>query len=171
MRQYFLIIVALLLAACAENPPVEPPPKPLPEEPRIESQPLKYLAGRTFKPQVTQELNVRSRCAHRDAVGTRTRLDLQVKKAEVKSFNAEITIPRRGTCRFNLNNFVQKEKLPQVILSAKDDSGCLVRMWEGQSGKRQQVTVAFNNCRAACDGDTFDYLWPILVDAKTGRCF
>jgi len=167
-RFFLLVLFTLLLAACAEAPPQEPPPAKA--APEIKSQKLKYLEGRTLKPQPTRPLNVRSRCAHRDAVGTRTRLDMQVKDAEVKNFSAEVTIPKRGTCRFDLKNFTQREKLPQVVLAAKDKSGCTVRMWEQDSGKQRQVTIAFNACRAACDGDTFDYLWPILVDAKTGRC-
>lgn len=172
MRRCLPLLLAVLLGACAENPPAEPPPPPVaapaPEPP---FQPLKYLAGRTFDPQPTQVLNVRSKCAHRDALGTRTRLNLQVKNAEVKAFNAEIAIPKRGICRFNLKDFTQTEKLPQVILSAKDGSPCTVRLWEQNTKQRRQVTVAFNTCPAACGGDTFDYLWPILVDAKSGRCF
>lgn len=170
MRQFLVILPLCLLAACAENPPQEPPPKAEVTPPRLQSQPLKYMAGRTFNPQTTQALNIRSRCTHRDAVGTRTRLDLQVKNAEVKNFHAEISISKRGACSFDLANFTQKQKMPQVILAAKDGSACTIRMWEQDNKRRRQVTIAFNSCTAACNGDTFDYLWPILVDAKSGRC-
>ncbi|MGE5385329.1 MAG: hypothetical protein ACM3SV_05495 [Betaproteobacteria bacterium] len=159
---------ALLLAACAEpERRVEETPPPPPPEQKLQSQPLKYLAGRNLKPQPTRPLNVRSRCTHRDAVGTRTRLDLLVKNAEVKTFAVEVAIPKRGTCRFNLNGFTQREKLPQVLLAAKDGSPCAVRMWEQGS----RVTIAFNSCPQACEGETFDYLWPVMVEAKSGRCF
>lgn len=166
----------LLLAACAEVPPVvvEPVPEVVPEpdpelreEVRIRSQPLKYLAGRTLKPQPTRPLNVKSRCSHRDAVGTTTQLDLLVKEAVVKSFSAQVSMKGYGTCRFNLKDFEQTEKLPQALLKARDGSGCLVRMWE--EGTR--VTVAFNSCPQACERDAFSYLWPIMVEAKSGRCF
>ena len=171
MRQFLVILPLCLLAACAENPPQEaPPPKVEAKPTRLESQPHKYMAGRKFAPQPTQALNVRSRCTHRDAVGTQTRLELQVKDAEVKSFSAEVSIAKHGTCRFDLANFTQKQKMPQVILAAKDGSACTVRMWEQDNKHRRQVTIAFNSCPAACNGDTFDYLWPILVDAKSGRC-
>ena len=170
MRSFLVILPFCLLAACAENPPQEPPPKAEAQPPRLQSQPLKYMAGRHFDPQKTQALNVRSRCMHRDAVGTRTRLNLQVKDAEVKNFNAEISIAKRGTCRFDLAKFTQKQKMPQVILAANDGSACTVRMWEQEIKRRRQVTIAFNSCPAACNGDTFDYLWPILVDTKSGRC-
>lgn len=173
MCRFLLLVLAAFLAGCAENPPVEvPPQKKEPEPPKIISQPHKYMNGRSFKPQATQLLNIRSHCTHRDALGTRTCLDLQVKNGEVKRFSAEITIPKRGTCHFDLKNFTQKETLPQVILAAKDGTACTVRMWEQTTDKkRHQVTVAYSACRSACTGDTFDYLWPILVDAKTGRCF
>ena len=166
------LILAGLLTACAEKPPAPPPePEPVREpvaaaEKRMESQPLKYLAGRNLKPMPTRPLNVKSRCSHKDALGTQTRLDLLVKNAEVKAFSAQVSIPHRGICRFDLKNFDQTATLPQALLKAKDGSSCSVRMWE--QGK--EVTIAFNSCPQSCEGEAFSYLWPILVDAKSGRC-
>jgi hypothetical protein len=40
-------------------------------------------------------------------------------------------------------------------------------MWE----QGNQTTLAFQNCPAACEGAAFDYLWPILVQTKSGRCY
>ena len=174
----------LLLAACAPLLP-EPSPEEAPgekpseevlttesEPTKMTSQPLKYLAGRQLKPQPTRPLNVRSRCQHRDAVGTATQLDLWVKNAEVKNFNATVTMKSYGTCRFQLKDFTQIQTLPQAVLQAKDGSGCLVRLWEEDKGRQgSRVTVAFNQCPQACERDAFSYLWPILVEAKTGRCF
>lgn len=166
-----------LVAGCAEvekhveAPPPEPqvveeaPPPPV--ERHIQSQPLKYLVGRNLKPMPTRPLNVRSKCAHKDDVGTRTRLSLLVKNAEVKTFSANVDIPKRGSCHFNLRDFKQTETLPQALLSAKDGSDCTVRLWE----QGDRVTVAFNNCPRSCDGEAFSYLWPIMVEAKSGRCF
>lgn len=173
MRPALFVVFAGVLASCAEIPEQAPPPPPT--EPAVvekrpakpESQPLKHLVGRKITPQPTRPLNVSSRCTHRDAVGTQTRLNLQVKNADVKAFTAEVAIAKRGVCRFDIKNFEQKERLPQVLLTARDGSPCSVRMWE--QGPR--VTIAFNQCPAACAGDTFDYLWPIMVDAKSGRCF
>lgn len=168
-KQCLAVALAALVTACAEperRTEEPPPPAPAPER-TIRSQPLKYLAGRNLKPQPTRPLNVRSRCTHRDAVGTKTRLDLLVKDAEVKTFAAEVSIPKRGVCRFDMKGFVQREKMPQVLLAAKDGSACAIRMWE--QGPR--VTIAFNTCPAACEGEAFDYLWPIMVETKSGRCF
>lgn len=174
MRRAWWCVVAGLLVACAEQPKApEPKPEPVPvpdtvaqpDEP-IKSQPLKYLAGRHLKPMPTRPLNVKSSCTHRDTMGTQTRLNLLVKNAEIKTFKAQVSIPQRGTCRFDLKDFQQTATLPQALLKAKDGSECSVRMWE--QGK--EVTIAFNSCPKACEGEAFNYLWPILVDAKSGRC-
>lgn len=134
----------------------------------ISSQRLRHLPGRKFaiKPQPTRPLNVRSHCNARDAIGTRTRMELLVKEAEVKAFKAEVNIAGRGVCRFDIKDFHQAAKLPNVLLVRRGDTACTVRMWE----QGPQVTVAFSNCAASCEGDAFSYLWPILVDARNGRC-
>ena len=171
------LLLAMLAAGCAETPPVKVPepvveaaPEPVAVKPKDEgwyTGPLKHLAGRDLKPMPTRPLNVKSRCAHRDAVGTLTKLDLLVREAEVKRFDAKVSMKDKGSCSFHLKDFEQKEKLPQALLLAKDGSACSVRMWE--QGAR--VTVAFNNCASACERDAFSYLWPIMVEAKSGQCF
>lgn len=165
-----------LAAGCAEVDKRVEAPLPGPDvveeapaaaEQKVESQPLKHLAGRRLKPMPTRPLNVRSKCSYRDDIGTRTRLSLLVKDAEVKTFTADVNMPKHGACRFDLQHFRQTAALPQVLLAARDGSDCTVRLWE----QGDRVTVAFNNCPQSCDGEAFSYLWPIMVEAKTGRCF
>lgn len=136
-------------------------------EPKFKNSTLKYLANRNLKPQPTRPLNARSRCSHKDAIGTVTKLDLLVKEAEVKTFDAQVSMKGYGTCRFRLNDFEQAEKLPQALLKHKHEADCSVRMWE----QGPKVTIAFNSCPKSCEGDAFSYLWPIMVEAKSGRCF
>lgn len=175
MRWLGPLLALLLVAGCAElaKSPDESRPapgnKPAPAlgVPKMRSDTLKYLASRNLKPQPTRPLNVRSRCTNKDGGGTRTRLNLLVKEAEVRTFDAEIAMKGRGSCRFRLADFDQIERLPQALLRNKRDPGCLVRMWE--EGPR--VTIAFNSCPQSCERDAFDYLWPIMVEAKSGRCF
>ncbi len=173
MRSRLLILVtAAWLAACAAppkapEPVVEAPPAPAVEEaPKFKNSTLKYLANRKLKPQPTRPLNVRSRCSHSDAIGTVTRLNMLVKEAEVKSFDAQVSMKGHGVCRFNMKDFKQDAKLPQVLLRHKQENDCTVRMWE----QGHNVTIAFNSCHKSCDGKAFDYLWPVVVDARNGRC-
>jgi hypothetical protein len=92
------------------------------------------------------------------------RLNLDVKNAAVKRFDAQVNIPKRGTCRFQLRDFEQTQTAPVQLTS--NQTGCKVHMWE----QADQVTVAFRDCRSECSGDSVDYLWPILVDNRKGRC-
>lgn len=175
MRRIGAATLALLLGACAAPEPLpEPPPAPVaaPEAAKpehIESQPLKHLLNRKLKPMPDQALNIKTKCAFRDAIGTRGKMDLQVKNAEVQRFTAEVNIPRQGVCRFDMKNFQQTGTMPTVQL-ADAASGCSVRMWAQELGRDKSVTVAFTGCQTQCSGDSFSYLWPILVDTRNGRC-
>ena len=179
MRPLVPVALAVLLASCATSELVPPPQEKVvePEKPvvisekkprqdnKIESQPLKHLVGRKLKPIADKELDVRTRCSFKDVQGGRGSMDLQVTKAEVKRFVAEVTIPKQGLCRFDMKHFEQTARMPNVVLTDRE-SACTVRMWEQEKG----VTVAFNSCQAKCSGDAFSYLWPILVDTRSGRC-
>ena len=164
------LTLTLVVGGCAVvEPEPEPPSAPAKkaEQPRIESQPLKHLANRNLKPMPIKPLSVKTRCTFRDEVtGTRGKLDVLVKEDDVQRFAAEVNIPKRGICRFDIKDFAQKDKKQHpVTMTTKTDS-CAVRIWE--QGPR--VTVAFNECTAKCEGNAYEYLWPILIDNKTGRC-
>lgn len=177
MQRHWAYLLVLLVAGCAE--PGKQPERGSPAELAVQApvrangelklkeSTLKLLAKRNMKPQVTRPLNVRSRCSHKDEIGTATELDLLVTEAVIKNFDAKVSIKGYGSCRFNLNDFDQVATLPQALLRHKRISGCSVRMWE----QGESVTVAFNSCPKSCDGDAFSYLWPIMVEAKSGRCF
>jgi hypothetical protein len=175
-----VVAPALLLGGCGIWPFAKPAPQvESREEPKVEPRsqqrheqiPLsertrRYLASRGLSIIETRPLNVRTDCAFRDETGYGGRLDLEVQEANVRRFAAKVEIPRRGSCRFELADFRQAATLPTVTL-AGERSDCTVRMWEQGS----KVTVAFSGCQAQCDKETFDYLWPILVEMPSGRCF
>ena len=163
-----LLSLALLVGGCAEKggPDTADAPAKSADAASIESQPLKYLKGRNIKPQPTRPLNVRARCAQRDAVGTVRNLDLLVKEGTVQTFDAQVTMKEHGRCSFALREFEQIEKMPQALLRHRQETQCTVRMWEQGSN----VTIAFNGCPKSCDGDAFSYLWPLIVEGKSGRC-
>lgn len=131
----------------------------------ISPQTLRRLRGRKMQQIHDRELNAKASCTFKDVNGGKGRLDLLVEKAEVKRLSAEIGIPKHGICRFDLPSFTQTAKYPNVELHSRS-TPCLVRLWE----QNNRVTVAFHNCRANCSGDAFDYLWPILVNPRNGRC-
>jgi hypothetical protein len=175
------IAPALLLGGCGIWPFGKPAPQVEPKvveptiepraQPRLEQIPLtertrRYLASRGLSVIETRPLNVRTDCAFRDETGYGGRLDLEVQDAGVHRFMAKVDIPRRGSCRFDLADFRQTT-VRQAVTLASARSGCTVHMWEQGS----KVTIAFTDCQAQCDSGTFDYLWPILVETPSGRCF
>jgi hypothetical protein len=170
------LLAIVLIAGCATPEPPPPPPAPSPapkvdatpkKEPETESHgpKLKHLANRNLKPIETRRLNTKASCDFRDPTGYRGKLRLDVKEASVKSFEANVDVPKRGSCNFRLKDFNQTHSDPIVILSARQGD-CKVRLWEQEN----QVTVAFRDCRTECSGTSVDYLWPILVDNRKGSC-
>jgi hypothetical protein len=166
------ILLLAMLAGCAtKEPPVatKPAPTPVPEaaKPSSTPQPEVYsrLAGRKIRPIAVKPISVRADCSYRDPTGYGGKLNLLVEDSQVRTLQAEIQVPKRGNCTFALKDFRQTAKEPSVTLASASGK-CIVRVWE-QEGK---VTVAFNSCRDRCEGDSFDYVWPILVDARTGKC-
>ena len=174
-----LLAAVLLAAGCAEKPRQEsavvpeaaaarqPADEAVVDAPKFKPSTLKLLQSRNIQVQPNRPVNVRSQCSHKDAVGTRTQLSLQVEEALVKAFSAEVAIKGRGNCRFVLDEFEQVQRMPQVLLRHRQERNCQVRMWE----EGPKVTVAFNSCPRACEGKAFDYLWPIVVETKSGNCY
>jgi hypothetical protein len=166
-------LLLVLLAGCATTEsPVISKPAPSPgtaatAKPSATTGPEIYsrLAGRKIKPIAVKPINVKADCSFRDPDGYSGRLDLLVQESQVRRLQAEVQVPKRGNCAFALKDFRQTANEPAVTLSAASGQ-CTVRLWE-QEGR---VTVAFNSCRDRCGGDSFDYVWPILVDARTGSC-
>ncbi|MBU1236433.1 MAG: hypothetical protein KJ634_10525 [Gammaproteobacteria bacterium] len=166
-------LLVVLLAGCAtREPPVATKPAPPPPEaaepappPAAPTETYSRLAGRKIKPIAATPITIKTNCTYRDPTGYGGTLELQVKESQVSRFAAEIRVPKRGKCNFDFKDFRQTATEPSVTLMSNKGT-CTVRMWE-QEGK---VTVAFNSCKDRCQGNSFDYVWPILVNTKTGKC-
>jgi hypothetical protein len=164
----FSLCAAAWLAGCATS---EPPgsagiPERSPDaKPALRNDTLKHLANRNLTPIVTRPLNAKAGCSFRDPDGYRGSLQLDVRQASVKRFEASVSVPKQGDCNFKLKDFEQTQSAPIVMLAARQTS-CKVSLWE----QGEQVTVAFRDCRAECSGNSVDYLWPILVDNRKGSC-
>lgn len=182
MRRWLLPLAAatLILGGCAGLVPGDAGSSRAPDgtsrpeatrgrkDPGLSGEAQRALARRGIKPHETKALTVQSRCSHVDEIGTATRLDLNIDGGEIQAFNADVTMKGRGRCQFRLADFRQEAREPQALLRHVREPKCTVRMWWEQNDK---VTVAFTGCPKACEGNAFEYLWPILVEAKTGQCF
>lgn len=141
-RKILLLSLTLMLGACAipERAPL-PPPIPL------------------------RPLNVKTDCSYRDEAGISGLLRLDVAAARVRAFEARVSIPQHGACRFDLRDFRQTKEMPAVELSQQNGT-CIVRMWE--QGTR--VTVAFQQCERMCSGSAWEQLLPMIYDRRDGTC-
>lgn len=175
----FTLAVALL-AGCAVQPPAPevrsggeavPAPRapeaarPTPPPAAPDSRQSTRLAARQHAAQGKRPLTVHTSCRFADETGYSGRLDLAVDHDDVRQLAADVSIPRHGNCHFALPEFRQAGLRPGVLLNSLGGA-CTVRMWE--QGAR--VSVAFSNCAAHCSGGSHEYLWPILVDTRTGEC-
>lgn len=166
------LLLSLLIGACAV--PDRAPQTVSPAEqaqPRAEikvapvaAAPRKPKAGKPG-PIATRALNVRTDCKFQDETGYNGTMTLTVEQARVQTFAANVNIPRRGNCKFDLKNFRQTRELPNVMLNHLRDR-CIVHVWE----QGERVTVAFQQCQKMCSGNAWEGLWPILTDTRDGSC-
>jgi hypothetical protein len=174
--------IALTLVGCSTLlPPQKAPERPLtraepvtrpslpsaPESPAVstDSSRSRLAAARKQAAQPRRAINVQTSCIFRDETGYNGRLDLLVRDDDVRNLDAEVNVPKHGSCHFALKDFRQNVSRSNIELNAAG-SRCSVRMWE--QGAR--VSVAFSNCAVQCSGGAHEYLWPILVDTGSGRC-
>jgi len=170
--------VAALASGCAVIESIKGPERPsetakpsgtAPETAARESdQSAKRRGSRSAKLKAlpVRPLNVKADCSFKDPTGYRGAMKLYVKEARVSRFEANVDVPQHGACRFDLADFRQTATMPNPVLRDAG-SACEVRMWE--QGNR--VTVAFSRCQTKCAAfGAWERLWPILVDAPSGRC-
>ena len=155
LRAGLAAAAAGLLASCA-TPPWQAP-GPAESETRPSERP-----GR-LKPMPVRPLAVRADCRHRDETGYEVAARLDVRNAEVRAFAASVSVPRRGSCRFD-GPFIQTRRSPSVQLRAAD--GCEINIWE----QAHQVTIGFAGCASRCSRGTYDYVYPIIIDRRSGQC-
>jgi hypothetical protein len=170
MKPYYPIavvagFVTVLLAGCAGPGPIPETPPPTeeaaPPEPAAEV--CSKLTGRCYKRNEDEPITIKTDCSFHDPSGYGAKLKLAVDNSQVGDLEVEIQT-KRGKCNFALKDFEQTEKEPSIVLSAKRGS-CVVRIWE----QDDKVSVAFGNCKDRCQKDSFDYVWPIIIDANTGK--
>ena len=156
-----VLLAAAFLGGCATP---DKPSGPAAEAPAPPTAVAARPAARPG-PIPVRPINVRTECNFRDESGYNGALKLDVAEAKVKAFEAQVNIPKRGACRFDLKDFRQTKELPAIELS-QPRGRCIVRVWE----QGERVTVAFQQCEKMCSGNSYSYLWPILNDRRKGSC-
>ncbi len=163
MKRLLVLANAAALAGCSVLP--------LPSRPgrdaggSVEPPAASGTTSGRLKPMPLRTFSVSTECRFRDETGNFGNATVEVVNSKVNAFKAELTMPKRGSCRFDLAQFRQTQALPSVELAGARD--CRVHMWE----QGEQVTVAFANCYHLCTpASAQDYVWPLLIDKATGRC-
>ena len=111
-------------------------------------------------------LNLSGNCVGKDETGYAENARVEVAGGQVRTLEARIDIPNRGSCQFHLADFNQTQATPYVVLVARSASGCAMRMW--QQGDR--ITLAATDCADKCTRGAFEYAWPVEF-AAGGGCY
>lgn len=91
---------------------------------------------------------------------------VNVTGGKVTSLSWKISVPKRGTCRFNASQFKQTKTSPSVELLARNGSGCKLLMWSDA----RRITLAHAGCAKFCTPGVYDKAWPVMFNPKNGRC-
>ena len=159
-----LAAALLALSGCSVIEPIRPATRGGGIIERPAGSPAASPGGR-LKPMPLRTFSLSTQCRFKDEAGNFGSATVDVVNSKVNAFKAELTMPKRGTCRFDLAQFRQTQALPSIELTGARD--CRVHMWD----QGDQVTVAFANCHHLCTPSSAqDYVWPLLIDKATGQC-
>ncbi len=158
-------LAVALLAGCGTVEQIVHRPEGAPaargQEP---SAPVARPSGK-LKPMPLRTFTVKTDCRFKDETGNFGKAIVDVQESKVRAFNVEMTMPKRGSCRYDLAQFRQTQALPSIELAGARD--CKVRMWE----QGEQTTLAFASCYHLCSPPSaHDYGGPWLIDKPTGQC-
>lgn len=125
------------------------------------------FSGGRPTPIADREIELVGRCAQTEEDGFRERAELVVRDNRVEALSWEITVGRRGSCRFEQADFEQTKRRPHIELAARDGSGCRLLVWQDS----RRITLAHANCANRCvPRGIDDQAWPVMFDPRTGAC-
>ena len=112
-----------------------------------------------------RSFSVNTQCNFRDETGNFGKATVDIASSKVNALKVELTMPKRGSCRYDLASFRQTQALPSIELTGPRN--CRIHIWE----QAEQITVAFADCHQMCSpASAHDYVWPLLIDKATGQC-
>ena len=151
------------LAGCSALPPLELPGRQ-PDTGGITERPASGGKAR-LKPMPLRSFSVNTQCNFRDETGNFGKATVDIASSKVNALKVELTMPKRGSCRYDLASFRQTQALPSIELTGPRN--CRIHIWE----QAEQITVAFADCHQMCSpSSAHDYVWPLLIDKATGQC-
>lgn len=105
-------------------------------------------------------------CTQTDDDGFREQAHLDVRRGSVNALAWQIWVGRKGTCRFDLDEFQQTKSRPHIELLARDRSGCKLLVYQDP----RRVTLAHAGCERRCTGNVYDQAWPVMFNPRGGGC-
>ena len=117
-------------------------------------------------PIADRPIDLAGRCAQTEEDGFREDATLRVRDSRVESLAWQLWVGRRGSCRFELDEFRQVRSRPSIELVARDGSACKLMVWQDP----RRVTLAHAGCEARCTPGVYEEAWPVMFEPRTGGC-
>ena len=127
---------------------------------------LAGCAGTRPAPIADRPIDVAGRCAQTEEDGFREDATLRVRDNRVEALSWQLWVGRRGTCRFELQDFRQVRSRPSIELAARDGSACRLMVWQ----EPRRVTLAHAGCEARCTPGIYEEAWPVMFEPGSGAC-
>ena len=144
VRTVSWLLAAVMLSSCGPLPRVAGRPTPIPDRP----------------------IDLAGRCMQTEEDGYREDASLNVVDNQVQALSWQLSVGRRGSCRFELSDFRQTRSRPHIELQARDGGRCKLLVWQ----EPRQVTLAHADCESRCSAGIYSEAWPVLFNPHTGQC-
>jgi hypothetical protein len=123
-------------------------------------------SSNSLPPIADKIITLAGNCSQSEEDGFREQATLSVDKNEVRSLNWQLWVGKRGSCKFDFNDFTQTKRSPNIEMVAKDGSQCRLLIWQTPD----RVTLAHNGCQKRCTAGIYDDAWPVMFNPQTGSC-
>ena len=157
------LLAVLLGTACVPLPIAHyrPPPPPA-AAPVADAPPPKARAA----PIAAKTITIAGACKRTEEDGFREDAVVRVSHNAVQTLSWKLWVSRKGSCRFDLEQFKQVQQTPHIELHAVDGSGCKLMVWQDP----RRITLAHARCEKYCTPGIYEQAWPVLFDPRSGDC-
>jgi hypothetical protein len=142
---------------------VRPSPAPRPGEP---SAARPTPPSSVPAPIADRKIDLQGSCTQTEEDGYREQATLTVRDNQVQSMSWQLWVGKKGTCKFDVADFVQTKARPSIEMASRDGNACKLVIYQDP----RRVTLGFANCQKHCTGNIYDEAYPVMFDPKTGAC-